>query len=238
MRNPTELMRAILTDEMAQRMIDWVSPVYGNSYVGLWIFQAMGTVMGEVYTLAEALKQETNPATSTLLLDYWERHYKLEVAEGLTIEQRRANLLAKIQSRGSCNPAKLAAAVSAALGGVEVEITENVSKNKFLVIVRENVESTDPAIAVIERMKPAHLIYEIRVEVKTNPTADIKVATAVTYTEGYSLQATEQSIEAEAYVVGETLVLNSSRASVTDETLVLTGGIARVEGETIIFGGA
>lgn len=187
MRNPTELMRSILTNEMAQKIIDYVSPIYGNSYVGLWIYQAIGTVLGEVYTLANDLKYEANPLTSTLLLDYWEEHYGLNKDESLTVEQRRSRLGEKIRSRGSCNPAKLAAAVSAALGGVEVDITENAAQNTFLVNIRENVQSFDAAVPVIERMKPAHLIYEIRVDIRSNPKADLKTAIALTHGEMFSV---------------------------------------------------
>ena len=48
MRNPTQLMRSILTDETAQKLIDYVSQVYGDSYVGLWIFQVIGAALGSV----------------------------------------------------------------------------------------------------------------------------------------------------------------------------------------------
>ena len=46
MRYQTELMRSILTNETAQKIIDYISPIYGDSYVGLWLFQAIGTALG------------------------------------------------------------------------------------------------------------------------------------------------------------------------------------------------
>lgn len=236
MRNQTDLMRSILTSNTAQRMIDFIAPVYGNSYVGLWILQAQGTILDFDCQLAEALRYETNPATATLLLDQWEDHYKLERGAGLTVEQRRARLVAKLQTRGACNPAKMAAAVSSALGGVDVEVTENVSKNKFRVTVLEEVESLEPAIKVIDRIKPAHLIYDIIVEIRAVPTADIKAAVAMTYAEMYTLQAVESEADgADIYVAGETLVINSSGDSVVGETLILSEKIAEIEGETLII---
>ena len=189
MRNQTELMRAILTNEMAQQIIDYVSPVYGNSYVGLWLFQAIGSVLGELYDIANNLKYDANPMTSTLLLDYWESHYGLPKDTSLTTEQRRARISTKIRSHGSCVPSKLAAAISDALGGAEVDITENVSRNKFVVNVRGDVSSINPAVPVVERMKPAHLIYEIIVAPKSEQTADVKVATAVTHREIFTIRA-------------------------------------------------
>lgn len=188
MRQPTEMMRSILTDETAQKIIDYVSPIYGNSYVGLWMFQAIGSLLGEVRGICEALMYETTPATSTLLLDYWEDHYGIARDSRLSIEQRQARILAKIQSRGPCNPAVLASAVSTSLGGVPVEITERIAKNTFMVNIREYVEDFTPAVAVIERMKPAHLIYKIRVATKMVSDADIKVAIALVHSESYNVE--------------------------------------------------
>lgn len=187
MRNQTELMGAILTNEMAQTIIDYVSPIYGNSYVGLWIFQAIGTVLEEIYNLANDLKKETNPVTSTLLLDYWEAHYGLSKDSTMTPEQRRSRIITKIRNRGACSPARLATAVSDALGGVGVDITENVTPNKFIVSIRENVPSLEPAIAVIEKMKPAHLIYEIVIGQQSTLTAEMKTANAITHAEVFTI---------------------------------------------------
>lgn len=188
MRSRTEMMQHILTNDMAQRIIDFVSPIYGNSYVGLWIFQAIGFVLGDIYTIAEQMRYETNPATAELLLDYWEDHYGIPRDFSLTAEQRRLRIISKTQSRGPCNPARLEAAVSASLGGVPVEITENVAKNTFLVNIREYVPDFTAAVAVLERMKPAHLIYQIRIATQTVTDAELKIAIAMTHTEQYKVE--------------------------------------------------
>lgn len=191
MRNQTELMRSILTDETAQKIIDYVSPIYGNSYVGLWLFQAIGSALTDPKIVYNDLLYETSPATATLLLDYWEAQYGLIIDKSLTAEQRRNRIITKLQARGPCNPARLAAAISNALGGVKVDITENSAPNTFLVNVRENVASFEPAIAVIERMKPAHLIYEIRVIADSDPVTDLKIAVAMTHGEMITVRAEE-----------------------------------------------
>lgn len=188
MRYRTELMKSILTNETAQKMIDYVSPIYGNSYVGLWIFQAIGIVLDDICSIADRLRYETNACTADLLLGYWEKQYGLPTDSNLTKEQRRERIITKKQNRGPCNPARLEAAVSAALGGVEVNITENVAQNTFLVNIREVVPSLVPAVAVIERMKPAHLIYQIRVATQTVSDAEIKVAIAMTHAEQYRVE--------------------------------------------------
>lgn len=188
MRQPTDLMQDILTSETAQRIIDWVSPIYGNSYVGLWLFQAIGIVLDDLSDIAEQLRHETTPCTADLLLDYWERAYGISTDPSLTKEQRRAQLISKKLKRGPCNPASLEDAVSVALGGAQVEITENVDRNTFLVNIRDYVPSLVPAVAVLERMKPAHLIYQIRMATRTVSDADIKVAIAMTHAEKFTVE--------------------------------------------------
>lgn len=188
MRKPTELMRSILTNKTAQEIIDYIPPVYGDSYVGLWIIQAIGTVLGEIRDICEGLMYETTPATSTLLLDYWEDQYGLPRDSSLTIEQRRARIIQKRLTRGPCNPAVLAAAVSSALGGIRVDINERVAKNTFEVLLYEQVSDLTPAMAVLDRLKPAHLIYEIRIIATEAITAEVNVGAAVTYGEKFNVE--------------------------------------------------
>ena len=211
MRNPTELMKSILTNETAQKMIDYVSPIYGNSYVGLWIFQSIGVVLSDVCTIADQMRYETNACTADLLLDYWERQYGLPTDSSLTKEQRRARIINKKQSRGPCNSARLAAAVSDALVGAEVDITENIDRNTFRVNIYDVIPSYKPAVTVVERRKPAHLIYRVRscsvADVKVNigaavshseqyeirvdykiASTDVKVAVAISHSEKYNME--------------------------------------------------
>ena len=78
MRNPTELMKSTLTSDTAQKIIDYVSSIYGNSYVALWLFQAIGTALDEICAIAHQLRYETNADTADLLLDYWEKQYGIQ----------------------------------------------------------------------------------------------------------------------------------------------------------------
>lgn len=188
MRYQTDLMKSILTDEKAKEIIDYVSPIYGNSYVALWIYQAMGIILGEIYNIAADMRYETSPATSDMLLDCWERHYSLPTDSTMTKEQRRLSLASKSSSRGPCSPARLEAAISAAIGGIKVEITENIAKNTFLVNIRDVIYDISPVVAVLERMKPSHLIYQIQIVSQMVSNADIKVAVAVVHAEMHTVE--------------------------------------------------
>lgn len=124
MRYQTELMSRILTNEKAQEIIDYVSQIYGESYVGLWIYQAIGTALGNIDQIANQLMNETTPVTTTLLIDYWENEFGLTPDSRLTIAQRQSRLIDNIKSRGAITPEKLSSAVSASLGGAAVAVYE------------------------------------------------------------------------------------------------------------------
>lgn len=190
MRNPTELMKSILTNETAQKMIDYVSPIYGNSYVGLWIFQSIGVALSEVCTIADQLRYETNACTADLLLDYWERQYGIPKDSSLTKEQRRARIVSKKQNHGPCNPARLSASVSDALGGAKVDITENTDRNTFRVNIYDVVPSYAPAVSVVDRRKPAHLIYRIRACAFTE--VKIRIGVAISHSEQYEIRMSDR----------------------------------------------
>lgn len=184
----TELMEKILTSPTAQKMIDYVSPIYGNSYVGLWLFQAIGLILDKPVEYAEALMKEANPTASVLLLDLWEKHYALPKDSSLSTEQRQARIRAKLVSRGPCNPSRLAAAVSSVIGGIEVRIVENVAPNTFRVEIQDPIPSIAPVVAVLEKKKPAHLVYKIQVVHQVVTETEIQTAIAMTRANIYRVE--------------------------------------------------
>ena len=192
MKNQTELMRSILTSKKAQEIIDYVSPIYGDSYVGLWLFQAIGTALDELCTIAEQLRHETSLDTADLLMEYWCEMYGRTYTELLGPDFARAMIylsnMGFLFGGSPASPYGIEYAVSNALGGVEVEVVENVAKNTFLVNIRDSVDSILPAIAVLERLKPAHLIYQIQMASQIVSDADIKVAIAVTHAEQFRVE--------------------------------------------------
>ena len=250
MKQQTELMRQILKNETAQKIIDYVSPVYGESYVALWLYEIIGAALGEITALAENMFYETNPMTTTLLMDQWEDHYGLHRGVGMTMEQRRERLLEKIRFRAPCNPKRLAGAMERILE-VPVEITERVAKNTFQVEIMDAVADFDKilhALSVLEKRKPAHLIYQVHVTSQVDET-DLKLASATTHEEIYSigveaikltLQTTlEKAIKLGAAVaVRENYRVNPEDISIETQAEIehevkLGGGIANRETYTV-----
>lgn len=161
MRQATELSKKILTDNVAKRIIDWISPVYGDSYVGLWALQAIGSALTVPEGIAESLRQEVTAATTVSLIGLWEEHYGIPDGTGMTIEERRARILQRIALYGAVNPAKLEAAVSNALGGAATRIIEHTGDHRFNVRVDPTVTDYREAKKILDKLKPAHLRYDI-----------------------------------------------------------------------------
>ena len=250
MKQQTELMRHILKNETAQRIIDFVSPIYGESYVGLWIYEVIGFAIGEIAAIAEQLRYETNPNTTELLMSYWEEHYGLHPDSNLTMDQRRVRLLDKIRYRAPANPRRLADAMATVLG-VPVSITERVAKNTFQVDILDAVADFKKllhALDVLEKRKPAHLIYTVAANNPVDET-DLKLATATTQAEDYhvgveaikiALQTTiEKAIKLGAVVtVRESYGINPDPITIETQTnvegnLLTTAPVASQEVYTV-----
>ena len=72
-----------------------------------------------------------------------------------------------------------------------MDIEERVAKNTFAVILYESVPDLTPAQKVLDRMTPAHLIYEIRIATPATSTAQINVGIAMTTNEKYVVEVTQ-----------------------------------------------
>ena len=160
--NKTEMAEKILTSDEAKELYNMVSPIYGESYVALWIFQALGTGLDVAKALAEGLFQELRPETATWFLPEWEKRYGITPGADWTLERRREAVISKRKLNAPITPKKLSEMVSA-LVGVPVDIIENTGKNQFTVYVRQNTTAEKFASAkeAIDEAKPAHLFYDI-----------------------------------------------------------------------------
>ena len=169
LHHSTELAEKILTSDSARQMYNNVSPIYGNSYVGLWMFQVIGLELDRMMGYFEDIPNQLNPATATWLLPAWEERYGITPGTDWTIERRRDAVINKRKFNAPITPTKLGEMLSA-LAGVLVEVIENTGKNKFSVYVRDNipVEKFAGAKEVTDEAKPAHLIYDIEIAARNN----------------------------------------------------------------------
>lgn len=184
MRYRTELMELILTSETAQRLIDFIAPIYGYGYVALWMFQAVGLSLDEITGIAEGLGNQTVPQTADWSIPDWEAEYGISPDPSLTDDQRRTNIIMRMNFVAPANPARLEQIASAA-SGVPCEIIENIGKNTFAVAMREYGGNIPNMKTTLDTAKPAHLIYIVYVSLQREAESHVHIGMAGSYHKSY-----------------------------------------------------
>ena len=162
MRYRTELTDKIITSDWAKEILNMISPVYGNDYVSLWLYQVIGSQLDKISEWSDEYKQQLVPQTATWALPLWESEYGLVSNPNMTIEQRRQNVINKMWSRLPMNPERFCQFISV-IAGADVRIQERTGKNKFTIYI-SSVPNLVNEVAVkkeIDTLKPSHLVYGI-----------------------------------------------------------------------------
>lgn len=159
MRYRTDLMESILTSEEAQKIIDFVTPIYGEAYVFLWLIQVVGAALDECITCTDQYFNQVTPQTATWAIEFWEDEYAIIPDYSWDLAQRRQNVMDRMRCKAPITPKKIKDSVSAAIGR-ETIIVENTGKNKFGVYINGYTTDTKKVIELINKAKPAHLIYD------------------------------------------------------------------------------
>lgn len=172
----TDMVEEILTSEEGKRIMQMLSPIYGHSYVGLWMLQIIGMQLDKMSNWTAEAALQVTPQTATWTLDFWEQEYGIVPNASWTVEERRQNLMANMKFVAPMNPSKLEE-IASTVSGVPVDVIENTGKNTFTVLVRQYTDAYDRIKEVIDRAKPAHLIYVIKIAYLV--LAEIKVYTGI-----------------------------------------------------------
>lgn len=160
----TELKKKIITNKTAEYIVDNLSPVYGEDYVGLNIINTMGVRLGDLIKFITQLGYEGTPFKATWSLDYWEDSLDLPRDPKLNTQQRRDRIINYRLTRFSSNPWKLNKIIKD-FTGQDNEIIENTDEYTFSIAI-EMLDGLDfkkliAALEEINSVKPAHIIYKL-----------------------------------------------------------------------------
>lgn len=158
------LRDTIITSKSADRMLRRVSPIYDNSYVGLWMFEAIGREYDKLWEIVDTLPDQMFPETTTWAIELWEKRYGIIPAPGLSLEERRRNLASRRVSPRPFIPALLEWYILTQTGRTS-EVADNIRAYTFGVYITSdgglnNVE-TSQIRTYINRNKPSHLSYDL-----------------------------------------------------------------------------
>lgn len=158
------LREEIITSETAERMVGRVSPIYDQSYVGLWLFEAIGREYDMLWDIARTMPDQLVPDTATWTIELWELRYGITPHEGQTLEERRRAVKLARSVPSPFNPASLQRYIKN-LTGRDSEIVDNVSSFTFGVYITQSDTmgntDLDRLISYINRHKPSHMSYEL-----------------------------------------------------------------------------
>lgn len=148
--------------ESAKRMVARISPIYGHSYVGKWIFEVMGLEIDEVREIVASLRDQCFLERVTWGMRYWEERYGIEVDETLDLEYRRSRIQRAGTRYGPISPAKVEEIIHEFSGRI-VHIVEDNPHYAFDLLFEEGEKDIDYT-AIIEKVnsiKPSHLTYRV-----------------------------------------------------------------------------
>lgn len=99
--------------------------------------------------------------SATYSIDDWEKEFGIERNSTLTLGQRRAQVLAKLNTRAPSTVKMIENLVIKVLGEPRVEVTENCEDYSFIITVRSDCILENMMIAgeAVRKARPAHLNY-------------------------------------------------------------------------------
>lgn len=167
----------IITSPTAERMLGRVSPIYDESYVGLWMFEAIGREYDKLWEIANTLPEQLFPESVTWGIELWERRYGITPTPGQTLEERRQKVLAMRSTPHPFNHQTVENYIRL-LTGREAEIVDYVRDFTFGVYISstEGMRETvlNDIITYLNRHKPSHMSYELAFQSGTTITIGIE----------------------------------------------------------------
>lgn len=157
------LRSVIITSEAAERMLDRTTPIYDNSVVGLYLFEAIGREYDMLNQIIEELPDQLNPDTATWLLGHWERRYGLTTDESISLDDRRRRIRIRQKHTGAFNPYKIRQ-LAENITGLSARVEEHTAPYTFAVYLSSTSSDAEELRKAIRKIKPSHLSFEIGYE--------------------------------------------------------------------------
>lgn len=145
-----------------RKFLGYISPIYEQSVIMQAILEAIGTEWDDVDRLTDEVFAQLFPQTATWGIVYWEMLLKIPVNKGLPIEQRRARVLSKMQTRWPVTKARMEQIVRTYSGDKQAYIRQFFNEYRFEVLFNL-AQSIDLKTVneVVSETKPAHLDFSL-----------------------------------------------------------------------------
>lgn len=152
----------MIASAKGKRFLEYISPIYEQSIIMQAILEAIGAEWDEAEKLADEVLAQLFPQTATWGIVYWERLVGIPRNDSLSIEQRRARVLTRMQTRWPMTKERMEQLVRTFSKDKQAFIREFFDQYRFEVLF-SLTQSVDLGIVyeVIEEAKPVHLGYSL-----------------------------------------------------------------------------
>lgn len=156
----------LITSPSANRMLNYISPVYDNDPYMLQVFEVIGKEIDEVVNWINDIENQPYPQFATFTLSFWEESIGLEVDNKLTTEERQNRIVTRLSTYFPITKQRLEKILSS-VSGVPVEIEDFVEPYTFNVVLGFGQVSFKDLVIKTGEVKPAHLSYHITQKLET-----------------------------------------------------------------------
>ena len=152
----------MITSPKGRKFLGYISPIYDQSTIMQAILEAIGAEWDDVDRLTDEVFAQLFPQTATWGIVYWEWLLGIPPNDSLSIEQRRARVLTRMQTRWPMTKERMEQLVRTFSKDKQAFIREFFDQYRFEVLfnLTQSVD-LETVYEVIEEAKPAHLGYSL-----------------------------------------------------------------------------
>jgi len=152
----------MITSTKGRQFLGYVSPIYEQSIIMQAILEAIGAEWDEAEKLADEVLAQLFPQTATWGIAFWEWLLGIPPNHSVPIEQRRARVLASMQTRWPVTKARMEQLVRTFSKDKQAYIRQFFNEYRFEVLFNL-AQSIDLKTVneVVSETKPAHLDFSL-----------------------------------------------------------------------------
>lgn len=159
--------------ESAMRMLNAVSTeFYGKSYVGKWLYQAMGMEYDDALNLAMEVPLQFFPETATWGLRYHEEKWQIPVREHLPYDERRKLIYEKMHFKAPMTPYKMEQYIQKIMDDLEVYVSDIHDSGEYsfypshpnifkVMCIPKDALDVRGLKKILDKIKQSHTVYII-----------------------------------------------------------------------------
>lgn len=159
----------IIDTQTGREMYDMILPIYNDDEYQLYIYRTIGRIMEEIRQSADKLDSGLDITRATWAIPYFEEWYGLIPTDNQTIDERRRNVILKMNEYYPVTRKRMESIVDAYVDGGGTKIDDQRGDYIFEIqIPADRYADTKSIIKAVEETKPAHLDYKFRMTQQSN----------------------------------------------------------------------